>query len=131
MASGKYILNSYPLIASCAINSTALIYSRPVNLINLDNVAFQFKWTGTPRGNFFIDRSVDHQEDMLGNIITQGNWYAIGSTSVAQALASSGLFQTDGTPYQQTPYPWMRVRYEPSTGATTGVLNVWATAKQI
>lgn len=128
----------YPLISSCSLNSTALIYSAPIDLRFYDGMAIQAKWTGTPIGNFFVDSSVNYAQGTQPFESSTGDWVP-SSTSVFQALGSSGLASYPNMVFQsanyldlkQVAYPWARLRYVPSTGASTGVLNVWVAGKNL
>lgn len=128
----------YPLIASCSMNSTALIYSAPIDLRSYDEMALQAKWTGTPTGNFFLDASINYGQGTQPFDASSGDWVP-SSTSIFQALGTSALVNyppfvlqnTNNPDLRQIAYPWARLRYVPTTGATSGVLNVWIAAKRL
>ncbi len=133
MAATKHI-KFYPLIASCSLNSTALIYSNPIDTRNYDSFGIQARWTGAPVGNFFLDSSVNFAQGSSPFQSSTGDWVP-SSTSIFQALGTSGLIAyppvnlLSGT--SQIQYPWYRMRYVPSSAATTGVLDVWVSAKEL
>lgn len=128
MAAGKNIFHQINLIQNTTLSSTSVIYSTPLYIQNTDNIAVQFNWSGTPSGSFFVDASVDFIRDPYGNVTNLGNWNILSSTSVGQALSSSGLLLYT---INQSPYPYIRTRYVPSSASSSGVLNVWVGAKQL
>lgn len=137
MSSSKNI-KFYPLIASCSLNSTALIYSAPIDLREYDDLAIQAKWRGTPVGNFFLDTSINFGQGSQPMESSTGDWVP-SSTAIFQAQGSSAVvnypaiaFQSSNyLDFKQMAYPWARMRFVPSSGATTGVLDVWIAAKRL
>lgn len=143
MGSSKHI-KFYPLVASCSLNSTALIYSAPIDMRNYDDFGIQAKWTGTPTGNFFLDASANYNSGLQPQLPTTavpnqvGDWVP-STTAIFQAQGSSGIQQYPTVPtpgvtmidMKQLCYPWYRVRFVPSSASTSGVLDVWVSAKQI
>lgn len=125
----------YPLIASCSLNSTAIIYSKPIDTREFDSFGIQAKWTGAPVGNFFLDSSINYaQGSGPAYESSTGDWTP-SSTAIFSAAGTSGLTLyppvalTGGTSSLQ--YPWYRLRYIHASSASTGVLDVWVSAKQV
>jgi hypothetical protein len=129
MASTKNVLHAYNWMQDVTMSSTSWLTSSILPIENYDNVAVQFQWSpGTPTGTLFLDLSANHRVDTVGNVLQQGMFMPIASTSVTQTLGSTGVYQHTLT---NTPYASMRVRYVPSSASSSGVLNVWVEAKQI
>lgn len=129
----------YPLIASCSLNSTALIYSAPIDMRFSDDMVIQARWSGTPIGNFFLDGSLNYGQGSQPFEASTGDWIP-STTAIFQATGSSGLTSyppltmltsTLAQDLRLVSFPWYRMRYVPSSGASTGVLDVWVGAKQV
>lgn len=82
--------------------------------------------SGTIGGNLTLEGSLDYNQDLLGNIITAGNWNTVLNSS--QAVSATGIFTWDTT---QTGVPWIRVRYTPTTTGVQTITTVADTAKSL
>lgn len=82
----------------------------------LDNIGFQFVWTGTPTGVIAVEASIDGVNfDALDfdPVITQP------SGSAGKSLANVNQF----------PFKWVKVTYTQTSG--TGSLAAWMSAREI
>lgn len=82
----------------------------------LDNIGFQFIWTGTPAGTIQVMASID-------GVIFDA---LVFSPTISQPAGSSGHGLAN---VNQFPYKWIKVTYTASSG--TGSLTVWLAAKEI
>lgn len=85
-------------------------------VLYLDNIGFQYIWTGTPTGTIALQFSQDGT-----------NWTTmVLSPAITQPAGSAG---NDGSNVNQFPYKYIRVTYTRSSGS--GSLTVWMSAKEI
>lgn len=107
-------------------NMNASITSDAVYTQYQDNIGIQLNWTGVPVGTFDVQISMDHHQDINGNITVAGNWTSL---PLSPAIAASGGADTAYIDLNQQSAPYFRVVYTRTSG--TGTLNVFATAKGI
>lgn len=100
------------------------VISPAVNTQYLDDIGFQcnFDAVGSPVGSFVIQGSIDHTEDVSGNIVVAGNWFQVSST----AALSAG---PQGIGVTSAPWPWMRLKYSRTSG--TNSLNAFICGKSL
>lgn len=97
--------------------STASITSLASKIEFMDNIGVQLSWTGSPVGNFQIQVSVNHNQDINGNVITAGTWVPLLFSGVANIASSVGSpIYID---LNQMSAPWIRVVYTKSSGSGT------------
>lgn len=100
--------------------------SDPVYIQEQDNVGFQMNWTGDAVGPFSVEVSLDHKEDLNGNVQVEGHWVAITLSPVPAAAGTDDQAYVDIT---QLSAPWVRLVFTNTSG--TGTLDVFATAKGV
>lgn len=91
-----------------------------------DNIGIQMNWTGAPVGTFSFQISMDHKEDIEGNIVTAGNWITL---PVQPAIVATGTPDVAYVDLNQQSAMYMRVVYSYISGS--GTLNVFVDAKGI
>lgn len=115
--------------------SQASVISSVTDIQFLDNIGIQLNWTGAPVGNFAIQVSADHNQDMNGNVVVAGNWSPILVTYWTGSASATGVSipTTVGSPIyvdlNQLSSPYIRVVYTRTSG--TGTLNSFITAKEV
>lgn len=82
----------------------------------LDNIGFQFIWTGAPTGIITIKASLD------GTTFTP----LVLAPAITQPAGSAG---NDIANINQFPFKWIQVTYTRTSGA--GSLTVWMSAKEV
>lgn len=92
----------------------------------LDNIGFQFNFTGTPVGTFDVQVSADHSQDLEGNVTVAGNWTSIPFSTQPAAAGAGATIYID---INQISAPYMRAIYTRTSG--TGTLNAFITAKMV
>jgi hypothetical protein len=98
-----------------ASTMTGTVTSASIDIRWVDNVAFQFNFTGTPTGTFFIDGTIDNS-----------NWNALVLTPVPVASGSAGSILIN---LAELGFPYIRCRYVASGG--TGSLDAWINFKSL
>ena len=103
----------------------------------LDDIGYQFTWSGTASGAVQVQVSADHDQDYLGNIINAGNWipltlsYFNGSTNTT----ATSIPTTVGSPIYidlaLLSAPWIRSAFIASSSTNTGLMTATITAKEI
>lgn len=118
------IQKSYQIITSG--NMAASITSAAQEIQYQDNIGIQLNWSGAPVGTFSVQISMDHKEDIEGNIVTAGNWITL---PLSPAITASGTPDTAYIDLNQQSAPYVRVVYTRTSG--TGTLNAFVTGKAI
>ncbi len=108
--------------ASMGANITSAI----VEISQQDNVGIQLNWTGTPVGTFDVQISIDHEQDMNGNVTVAGNWVSL---PLSPAIAAAGSADSAYIDLNQQSASYVRVVYTRTSGS--GTLNGFATAKGV
>lgn len=106
--------------------SAASVTSAVTNIQFLDNIGYQFNFTGTPTGTFVIQVSADYAQDNQGNVTNVGNWIPISFTSPPVASGSPGTIYID---LNELSAPWIQAVYTKTSG--TGTLNAYVTGKML
>lgn len=115
-----------PIHLISAASMTTTITSPAVEVKLQDNVGFQLHWTGAPVGTFQFQVSMDHKEDMEGNIQVAGHWITL---PVTPAIVAAGVADDAYVDLNQLSAIYARVVYTFTSG--TGTLDVFADAKGI
>ena len=116
----KNVLERYKSVD--AGDASAQIISPPTSIKFLDNVLFELLFSGAPAGSFYIEVSNDY------NPVTNdpGTWIPLDFQ--ASDVLVSGPIDIMAE-VNQSPAPYIRVRWEPTSG--TGALTIWISAKQV
>lgn len=117
-------LRKYHLITDGSMTGTAVITSKAVEIINLDNVFLQLDFTGTPNGTFAVQVSSDHLEDQEGNILVAGHWITL---NLSPSPAATGSANDIGIDLNQLGASYLRVVY--TNTSSTGTLNAFVSGK--
>jgi hypothetical protein len=135
VAKNKNQLLSFQSILNGVMAGTSTLTSAVTDIRFLDDVGYQFVWTGTPVGTFSIQVSADYFQDINGNVVNPGNWISLILTywNGAVFVTSSSIPTTVGSPIYidlaLLSAPWIRAQYTNISGA--GVLTATITAKEI
>lgn len=105
--------------------ASATITSAVTNIQFLDNVGYQFVFTGSPVGEITIEVSIDHSENSQGVVSTAGTWTALTLTPTASVSAAGNIY----VDLNQLSAPWVRAVYTKTSG--TGTLNAYLCAKAV
>lgn len=127
--------NSIGAPAGVSGDMTTSITSLVTDVQFLDDLAYQFTWSGAPVGNFQIQVSANHSEDFVGNVLVAGNWVPLTVTYWNGTVFVTGttIPTTVGSPIyvdltlMSTPY--LRAVYTAISGS--GSLTATVTGKQI
>lgn len=135
MASTKKTLKQYAVIASGVMTGTSVLISSVTAITGMDNIGYQFDWTGSPVGTFQVQISATHNEDEIGNTITPGTWVPVlitywnGAASVSAFTVPTSV----GTPIYvdctQFSAPYTRCVYTNASGS--GILTATICGKSI
>ena len=112
MSQGKRIQEPYLLVSAGDMSGD--ITSASFNVKNLNDIALQFIFTGSPTGTFYVQASVNGTT--WGSITTE--------PATISASGAAGNHEIDLEGYS---FPFIRVFYDFSSG--TGSLNVYLSAK--
>ena len=113
MSTGKRTLRPYQIITNGVMTGTSVITSIATNILNMDNIGFEIKWTGTPVGTLVINASG-----------TGVNYYPLPGFSVNSPTGTAGGTFVDIDP---TSALWLQLVY--TNSSSTGVLNAWIFGK--
>ena len=101
------------------------VTSSPTNIQFLDNVGYEFDWTGsTPIGVITIEVSYSYAQDINGNVTNTGTW-----TSLGLSIAVSGNTGSAVVDLNQLSAPYVRAVYTKTSG--TGTLTGYCGGKAI
>ncbi len=104
------------LITDGVMTGTAVLTSEVFNIQNLDNVGLQVDWTGAAVGVIQVLASIDAV-----------NYHAFTfDPALAQPAGTAGGYMIN---LNQVPFPYVKVQY--TNASSTGVLNVWLSAKEL
>lgn len=115
-----------PVHIISAVSMGATITSNAVEIKLQDNIGVQLIWTGTPTGDFSIQVSNNHLEDINGNIKVAGNWTAITLSPTVPAEGASGDAYINIT---EIAAPYIRIVYTRTSG--TGTLDAYVVGKGV
>lgn len=117
------------------MTGTATITSSVTDIRFLDDIGYQFNWTGGAVGAFQIQVSADYAQDINGNVTNTGNWTPLIFTywNGTAFVTSNSIPTTQGSPYyvdlSLLSAPWIRCQY--TNASSTGTLTATITAKEI
>lgn len=125
MSSTKKTLKQYATISNGAMSGTNTITSQVTAITGLDNIGFQFDWTGSPTGTFQVQISSNYNQDENGVVLSAGTWVPItvtywnGSTFVTATSIPTSV----GTPIyvdiSVISAPYIRCQYTNASGSGT------------
>jgi hypothetical protein len=101
----------------------------------LDDIGFQFDWTGSPTGTFQVEVSANHNQDPQGNVVTAGTWVPLTFTywNGSSFVTSTTIPTSVGSPIYLDlgllSGPWIRAQY--TNSASTGTLTATICGKQV
>lgn len=99
---------------------TGALTSQAIALTQVDNVAVQLAWTGSPTGTFTVQGSIDYVPlPGGGSSLNAGTWTTITLPTTAATGGAAGTLLIN---MNDLGFPWMRVVYTPTSG--TGTLTV-------
>ena len=136
MAGGrKNNLLKYNSIVNGAMTSTSSLTSTVTDIQFLDDIGYQFNWTGSPTGTIAIQVSADYAVDFNGNVTNAGNWiplvftYWNGSIFVTATSIPTSVGSPVYLDLALLSSPYIRAVYTNSAGS--GTLNAFITGKQV
>lgn len=137
MASTKKTLKKYAVISAGTMTGTTTLTSSVTTITGMDNVGFQFDFTGTPVGTFVIEVSASHNEDELGNVLTLGTFIPLlvtyYDTGTSAFVSTYAISTSVGSPIYvdctQMSAPYIRCRYV--NASSTGVLTATICGKSL
>jgi hypothetical protein len=135
MASTKKTLKQYQVITAGAMTGTSVLTSSITAITGMDNIGFQFDFSGSPTGTFQVQVSANHNQDELGNQITAGTWIPLLLTywDGTKFVESVTIPASAGTPVYvectQLSAPYIRCVYTNASGS--GVLNATICGKSL
>lgn len=118
------LLNPYQFIVNQSMGASST--SAIIEIKQQDNIGIQLNWTGTPVGAFDVQISIDHEQDMNGNVTVAGNWVSLG---LSPAISAAGSADSAYVDLNQMSASYIRVVYNRTSG--TGTLNGFITAKGV
>lgn len=135
MSSRKNNLAKFKTISAGVMTGTNVLTSTVTSIKFLDDVGIQFNWTSSPVGNFRVQVSADHEQDIEGNVTVAGNWvpllftYWNGSAFVTSYDIPTSLGSSLYFDLALLSAPWIRTIYTNVSGS--GVLDAFITAKTV
>lgn len=133
--SRKSNLKQFTTIKNGAMTGTSVLTSSVTAITVLDNVGYQFDFTGSPVGNFQVQISGNYNQDEVGNVLNTGTWVPVVFTyyNGTAFVTSANIPTSSGTPIYldltQLSAPFIRCVYTNTSG--TGTLNATVSAKMV
>lgn len=115
--------------------ASASVTSSVSNIQFVDDVGYQFNFTGSPVGTIAIQVSADYSQDELGNVTNAGNWIPLTLTywNGSVFTTSTSIPTSVGSPVYLDlallSASWIRSVYTKTSG--TGTINAFITAKSV
>lgn len=117
--------------------SLSSITSAITNISFLDDIGYQFNFTGSPVGTIALQVSADHAQDYSSppNVTVAGNWvnltftYWNGLTFVTDTSIPTSVGSPIYIDLALLSAPWIRAVYTKTSG--TGTLQAFVTAKAV
>lgn len=109
-----------------AVSMGSNITSSAIEVKNQDNVGLQLVWTGAPVGVFSVQISLNHKEDLEGNIVVAGTWATL---PLSPSIAAAGSADNAYIDINQTSAQYIRLVYTRTSG--TGTLDAYIDAKGV
>lgn len=109
--------------------------SKVTNIQHLDDVGYQFNFTGSPVGTIALQISADYQQDINGNVMVAGNWVPITFSywNGSATITATSIPTTVGSPIYLDlallSAPYIRAVY--TFGSGSGTLNAFIVAKML
>lgn len=103
---------------------SANIISDAFNTKDQVNVSIQLSWSGSPNGVFSVQASIDHQEDLDGNIQEPGSW---ADLPLSDDISAVGSADTAYIELEGMAAPYLRIIYARVSGS--GVLDAFVSGK--
>lgn len=135
MSSTKKFLKQFSTISNGSMTGTSVLTSSITAITGMDNIGYQFDWTGSPVGSFQVEVSANHNQDELGNTITAGTWIPILITywDGTKFVSAFSVPTSVGTPIYVDcsilSAPYVRCVY--TNISSTGALNATVCGKSI
>lgn len=124
----KNITNTFKTISSVSVSAPITVISSVTSIAYMDNIAFQYNWTGLPTGTFSIEGSLDYSPGAPQNMSGQSNpgkWNAITLDPVPSTSSGfSYLVNAVGLCF-----PYVRTTYTHTSGS--GVINAFVFSKSV
>jgi hypothetical protein len=113
----------YHLVQSAALTASLTGAATPIQY--LDNISYQFNWSGNPTGSFSFQGSLDYSENLSRTVVNQGNWVTVPSTAASASVGTaSSIVSLSGLAF-----PFIRPVYTRIGGS--GSLDVYVSGKGI
>lgn len=134
MSGRKNSLPSYKTINGGDMSAASLT-STVTNIQFLDDIGYQFSWTGSPVGTLAIQVSADYAADLNGNVTNAGHWAPMVFTywNGAAFVTDTSIPTSVGSPIyldlSLLSAPYIRAVYTKTSG--TGTLTAYVTAKML
>lgn len=115
--------------------SLASLTSLVTDIQFLDDIGYQFSWTGSPTGNIAIQVSANHNQDDFANVTVAGDWvpltltYWNGSAFITATSIPTSVGSSVYIDLALLSAPYIRVVYTKVSG--TGSLTSTITAKMV
>lgn len=135
MASTKQALKQFQTITNGSMTGTAVITSAVTAIQFLDDIGFQFNFSGAPTGTFQIQVSADYNQDPEGNVLNAGNWIPVtltywnGSAFVTGTTVPTSVGSPIFIDLGLLSAPFIRAQY--TNASSTGTLNAFVCGKSI
>lgn len=137
MSGRKHVLPTFTTLAPTAGNMTGVstLTTATTDIRFMDDIGYQFDFTGSPTGTFQVQVSANHIEDTQGNVQVAGTWVPLIFTywNGATFVTSSTIPTSVGTPIyldlSLLSAPWIRAQY--TNSASTGTLTATVTGKML
>ena len=136
MSKSKNTLLKYQSITNGDMSASSLT-SSVTNIQQLDEIGYQFNWSGSPTGTIAIQVSIDYAQDLNGNVTVSGHWTPLTltywDTNTNAFVTAQSIPTSVGSPVYLDltllSAPWIRAVY--TKGSGTGTLQAYITAKEV
>lgn len=137
MSGRKLVLPTFTTLKPTTNNMTgsATLTTAVTDIRFMDDIGYQFDWTGSPTGTFQVQVSANHQEDPNGPVTVAGTWVPLTLTywNGSAFVTSTTVPTSVGTPiYLDLSFlsaPWIRAQY--TNSASTGTLTATICGKMV
>lgn len=134
--SRKNNLRQFNSISAGAMTGTSVLTSAVTDIQWLDDIGYQFTFTGSPVGTFQIQVSADYYQDNVGTAVENpGNWvpliltYWNGTAFVTGSTIPTSVGSPIYIDLALLSAPWIRAVY--TNASSTGVLTATITGKAV
>jgi hypothetical protein len=117
------------------MTGTTTLTSKVTDIQYMDDIGYQFDWTGSPTGTFQVQISSTYAQDLNKNVTNAGTWIPLTITywNGTSFINSTTVPASVGTPiYLDLAFlsaPWIRAVYTNASG--TGTLTATITGKMV